>query len=205
MIIIGIDEVGRGCWAGPLVAAAVAIDESSEPILGLDDSKKLSRPRRETLDGVIRMRASYGLGWVWPDEIDRSGLTAAVTSAMTAALSQVLLSLRDVGDIDVVVDGSYNFLRHFIIPDTNANRLLIRTQIGADGSIPAVGAASIIAKVARDGYMIKQAHASFPEYGFDRHVGYGTAAHIRAIAGHGVTELHRKSYKPVQKFLSSAG
>jgi len=180
---MGIDEVGRGCWAGPVVAAAVVLDT---PISGLNDSKLLNEARRQQLDNSIRATAlAIGIGWVWPTQVDSDGLTAAVRSAMQQAYDQINVSHQE-----VIIDGSYNFLPH--IPRTKA-------VIKADSSYPAVSAASIVAKVARDTYM-KNIAAEFPLYGFDKHVGYGTKTHLEALNTYGPTIHHRMSYKPLQRF-----
>lgn len=186
MITMGVDEVGRGCWAGPLVAGAAVLDR---PILGLADSKQLSGRRRAELSTLILAQArAVGLGWVQPAEIDTIGLTAAVALAMQRALEGITIDYDE-----LIIDGNYNFF------PANAKA---RTIIKADASIPAVSAASIIAKVARDNYMRQMAKA-YPQYGFDHHVGYGTALHRRQLAEHGITHLHRRSYKPIQMLLSS--
>lgn len=184
MRIVGIDEVGRGCWAGPLVAAAVVLDK---PIPGLQDSKRLTKLRRKQLAKEIYLHAkSIGLGWVNARRIDVIGLSAANREAMENALFQI------VGSYDkIIIDGSYNFL---------SDNPLSETLIGADGKIPEVSAASIVAKVARDAYMVEMA-MQYPEYGFERHVGYGTDYHYEQIKRFGVCELHRLSYKPVQALL----
>jgi ribonuclease HII len=187
-MIVGIDEVGRGCWAGPLVAGAVVL---GEPIPGLKDSKKLSKAQRERLTKEIRDKAlAIGLGWVWPAEIDRIGLTAAVTKAMREALEQIQINYDD-----VIIDGHLNFL-----PDHPKTQAIIK----ADDTVPAVSAASIVAKVARDYYMAK-ASEKFPGYGFESHVGYGTAAHMTAIQKLGVCVQHRRSFKPIQKIVMAEG
>jgi ribonuclease HII len=185
MITVGIDEVGRGCWAGPLVAGAVIL---SRPIDGLKDSKKLSKNQREKLTAQIREEAvAIGLGWIWPHEIDRDGLTISVRRAMQLALNAIQVPYDE-----IIVDGNINYLAD--IPNS-------RALIKADDLIPAASAASIIAKVARDTYMATVANDKFPLYGFNNHVGYGTAAHIQALLEHGVTEIHRLSYKPIQKIM----
>lgn len=182
-MMIGIDEVGRGCWAGPLVAGAVVL---SAPMSGLDDSKKLRPMERRRLCELIYASGQVGLGWVSSAEVDNLGLTAAVALAMRRAL----LELGSTAET-IIVDGHYNYLAD--IPGTKA---IVR----ADGSIPAVSAASIVAKVARDQYMFDLA-ATYPEYGFDRHVGYGTMLHRRMLAKHGPTPIHRVSYKPVRELM----
>lgn len=188
MIIVGIDEVGRGCWAGPLVAAAVQLDPK-RPISGLNDSKKLSKARRQLLAQQIEQTAvAIGIGWAWPEDIDISGITSSVKSAMMQAIQQIDVNPASSYD-HIIIDGNYNYL-----PEYDRVTTLIR----ADGSIPAVSAASIIAKVARDTYMSEVAAKLYPAYGFERHVGYGTAQHIAMLQLHGATKLHRMSYKPLQ-------
>jgi ribonuclease HII len=181
---VGIDEVGRGCWAGPLVAGAVML---AAPIPGLRDSKKLSKTSRIILAQQIYDQAlAWGLGWVTPEEIDTHGLTWAVKTAMSRALADVA------GDYDeIIVDGNINYLAE----DQRAQAL-----IRADDLVPAVSAASIIAKVARDTYMY-ELDERYAGYGFARHVGYGTAEHQAALRRLGVSDIHRKSYKPVRALL----
>jgi ribonuclease HII len=185
MITVGIDEVGRGCWAGPLLAGAVIL---RNPIAGLKDSKKLSKSQREALANQINAEAlAVGLGWIWPAEIDRDGLTISVRRAMEMALRAI-----DIEYDEVIIDGNINYLLD--IPKT-------RALIKADDLVPAASAASIIAKVVRDEYMAKVAAEKYPQYGFENHVGYGTALHIQRLIKYGVTDIHRKSYKPVKKLV----
>jgi len=184
MITVGIDEVGRGCWAGPLVAGAVIL---KRPIEGLKDSKKLSKKRREILSGQIHAEAlAVGLGWVEPKEIDSVGLTRAVGLAMERAMAQITMHFEE-----MIIDGSHNFF-----PFEPRARALIK----ADDKVPAVSAASIVAKVARDKFM-SELDEQYAGYGFDKHVGYGTAAHIAAIRELGVSDIHRRSYKPIMAYL----
>lgn len=184
MITVGIDEVGRGCWAGPLVAGAVILDK---PINGLKDSKKLSKKQREQLSSEIKAQAKViGLGWVTPTEIDEIGLTKAVGLAMERALGQIKIDYDE-----IIIDGNINFF-----PENSKARAVIK----ADDSISAVSAASIVAKVARDDYMAKIAD-KYPNYGFESHVGYGTAMHIERLKLHGVSNLHRLSYKPIASLI----
>jgi ribonuclease HII len=183
-MIVGIDEVGRGCWAGPLVAGAVIL---SEPIVGLRDSKKLSRMQRTRLDAEIRVQAlAYGLGWVTPAEIDEVGLTVAVRLAMQRAVALITMPFDE-----IIIDGNLNFLQ-----DHPKSRCLIK----ADDTVPAVSAASILAKVARDNYMAEIANR-YPGYEFERHVGYGTLAHMTALKSLGVCELHRRSFAPIKALI----
>jgi len=184
MVSVGIDEVGRGCWAGPLVAGAVVL---KSPIVGLADSKLLSRGARERLAAEIYQQApATGVGWVTAAEIDHLGLTAAVRLAMQRALQQITGEYEQ-----IIIDGNFNFL---------AENPLAQAVVKADATIPAVSAASIIAKVARDNYMAAVA-ADYADYGFDQHVGYGTALHLERLKLHGVSDLHRRSFKPIQALL----
>ena len=190
-IVLGVDEVGRGCWAGPLVAGAVVLPGM---IPGLRDSKKLSASQRSKLaEQIYLLAAGWGLGWVTPAEVDRLGMTAAVRTAMVRAVAQVACEYDE-----IVIDGSYNFLDGCAPAGAE-----VRTLIGADNIVPAASAASIIAKVARDAYMHQMAK-EFPGYGFEKHVGYGTARHVQALQTLGPCELHRMSFKPL-KVLQSGG
>lgn len=178
--VIGIDEVGRGSWAGPLVAGAVMLQR---PIEGLADSKTLSKKVREKLSKRIYDEAlAIGLGWVSSEEIDLMGLTKAVRLAMQRALATITVPYKR-----IIIDGSFNFLVE--LENTEA-------MIGADAIEPVVSAASIVAKVARDRFMTEQ-NQLYPGYHFDQHVGYGTKAHRAALQANGPCVLHRKSYKPV--------
>ena len=188
-MILGIDEVGRGPWAGPLVVGAVVLPEGEE-FVGLTDSKKLTAKKRVALDILIREKAlGWGLGWVHAEELDEIGLSAALKLASIRAVESVKAPYHE-----IVIDGTINFLK-----ETNKGQY-VTTMPKADFLVPAVSAASIIAKVARDTYMEEQA-IKYPEYGFASHVGYGTAQHQKALELHGVTELHRKSFAPIAKLL----
>lgn len=186
-MILGIDEVGRGPWAGPLVIGAVVFGDGV--IEGLTDSKKLTKKRREELNIVIRRQASgFGLGWVSAAEIDEIGLSAALVLATKRAVEQINVPYHE-----IIIDGTINFLS-----DTSKAQY-VTTLKKADLLIPSVSAASIIAKVARDNYMTQQAEI-YPEYMFESHVGYGTAVHREAIDKFGVTPLHRLSFAPLAKY-----
>lgn len=189
-MILGIDEVGRGPWAGPLVVGAVVLPDNYT-IEGLTDSKKLSAKRRTELDAQIRTQAlGWGLGWVYPAELDEIGLSAALRLATIRAVEAVRVPYHE-----IIIDGTINFLL-----ETTKGKY-VTTLPKADLLIPAVSAASIIAKVARDAYMEEQA-VMYPEYGFESHVGYGTAKHQQALMSHGVTPIHRTSFAPIKKILS---
>lgn len=186
-MILGIDEVGRGPWAGPLVVGAVVLGGSA--IEGLTDSKKLTRHRREELDVIIREQAAgFGLGWVSPAELDELGMSAALVLATRRAVAEVKTPYNE-----IIIDGTINFLK-----DTGKGRY-VTTMAKADLLVPSVSAASIIAKVARDNYMYEQ-DLIYPDYGFKSHVGYGTAKHRQAIDEHGITPLHRLSFAPLAKY-----
>jgi len=191
-MILGIDEVGRGPWAGPLVMGAVVL--GGEPIEGLTDSKKLSKKRREELDVIIRQQAvGYGLGWVSATEIDELGLSEALALACRRAVEAV--DTLGVAYSEIVIDGTVNFLKGTPKGD------YVTTMKKADLLVPSVSAASIIAKVARDAYMTEQ-DVAYPGYKFAAHVGYGTAVHRAAIDKLGVTPLYRLSFAPLQKYQS---
>lgn len=186
-VIVGIDEVGRGSWAGPVVAAAVVLDK---PIKGLRDSKLLSFAQREILAGVIRQRAkAISFGWTAASQVDELGLSEAVRRAMLKALRQITCEYDE-----IIIDGNVNFLVDN--PKTTA-------VIKADIFIPSVSAASIIAKVARDNYMVESG-LKYPGYQFENHVGYGTLKHRVALQKLGICDLHRKSYAPIQLLINNA-
>jgi ribonuclease HII len=188
-MIVGIDEVGRGAWAGPLCVGAVALGGNS--VEGLTDSKKLTKKRREVLTYELkRSDARVGVGWVSAKVIDRIGLGVALKLAAQKALAQV-----DGSDVDqIIIDGTIE-----LVDDP---RVTLMKQ--ADLLVPSVSAASIIAKVARDTYMGVIAD-QFEGYGFAAHVGYGTAAHSAALAQHGPTLLHRLSFAPLKAVAMRQG
>ena len=188
MAILGIDEVGRGPWAGPLVVGAVILPEAEQDwYADLADSKKLSPKKRENLSELISASSATGLGWVSSSELDEFGLSKSLKLAAARAVKSVQ-SLR-VPFSQIVIDGKVNFLAGTPLEK------YVSTLVKADGLIRAVSAASIIAKVARDRYMVELA-AKYPEYGFETHVGYGTAAHRAALGKFGVTPEHRLSFEP---------
>lgn len=186
-MILGIDEVGRGPWAGPLVVGAVVLGGAE--ITGLTDSKKLTKNQRVRLDVEIRQKAlGIGLGWVTAKEIDEIGLSSALILATKRAVEQINVSYHE-----IIIDGTINFLA-----ETNKGKY-VTTMKKADLLVPSVSAASIVAKVARDNYMYQQDEI-YTGYGFKKHVGYGTADHIAAINKLGVTPLHRLSFAPLAKY-----
>ena len=170
--LCGIDEAGRGPIAGPLTIAGVVL---REPILGLDDSKKLSRKRRESLYDTITASARWHIVRIDAVRIDADGISAC----LAAGLREIMAAL---GECDYLFDGNSTF-----------GVAELRTMVRADAAVPEVAAASILAKVARDREMEEMA-AKFPQYGFDTHMGYGTRAHIEAIRRHGYCAIHRRSF-----------
>lgn len=184
-MICGVDEAGRGPLAGPVVAAAVILDPA-RPIAGLADSKKLSAARREKL--VVEIRAN-ALAWCVAEasveEIDSINILQATLLAMRRAVAG--LSVRPA---EVLIDGN-----RCPVLDVPA-----RAIIGGDATVAEISAASILAKTSRDAGLV-ELHARYPQYGFDRHKGYGTAEHLAALRAHGPTPAHRRSFAPVREQL----
>ena len=196
-MILGIDEVGRGPWAGPLVVGAVVL--SGAEIEGLNDSKKLTKKRREDLDEVIRKQAAaWALGWVSAGELDDVGMSRALRLATRRAVKQIQSHCKEknLKFNEIIIDGTVNFLA-----DT-ALEQYVTVMAKADGLIPSVSAASIIAKVARDQFMAEQ-DVIYPGYGFASNAGYGVAKHREAIERLGVTPLHRLSFAPLAKYAEA--
>ena len=182
-LIAGVDEAGRGPLAGPVVAAAVVL--GARPIVGLGDSKKLSAKRRAALEAEIKAECRWALGIVEADEIDRINIFAATMLAMTRAVAAL-----GVDPHEVLIDGNQTPARWAV-----DWRWPARAIVGGDASEPAISAASIIAKEARDALM-REACARWPAYGFSRHKGYGTAEHLAALNRHGPSPIHRMSFAP---------
>ncbi len=193
-MILGIDEVGRGPWAGPLVVGAVILGGTE--IDGLNDSKKLTKKRREALDAEIREKAAvWALGWVSAGELDDIGMSQALRLATRRAVEMVQekCQANGVKFEEIIIDGTVNFLS-----GTGLEPYVI-TMAKADGLVPSVSAASIIAKVARDNYMREQDEV-YPGYGFAGNSGYGVAKHRAAIEKLGVCPEHRLSFAPLAKY-----
>ncbi len=184
--IAGCDEVGRGPLAGPVVAAAVILDPNVL-IIGLDDSKKLSEKKRIALDIEIRSKAlSYEIVYIYPKEIDEINIYQASKKAMIEAINKL------------------NPLPTFVLSDAMPMSELgipFESIIKGDSKSASIAAASIIAKVDRDNYMIKMSK-QYPLYGFEKHKGYPTKQHIEALNKYGVLDIHRKTYKPVSDKLN---
>ena len=177
-IIAGTDEVGRGCLAGPVVAAAVILKKKIE---NLDDSKKLTSKKRNTLSKIVLESSYYGFGVVTNDEIDQIN----ILNASLLAMKRAILNLP-IKPTLVLVDGIYK-------PDLD---IPMKTIIGGDSLEDAISAASIIAKVYRDNLMIEY-NKIYPDYSFEKNKGYGTKEHSFAIQKKGICKIHRKSYKGV--------
>ena len=179
--VAGVDEVGRGPLAGPVVAAAVVLDPE-QPIEGLRDSKELSATEREELDERIRKRAfAWALGRADVAEIDRINILRASLVAMRRAVVALGANVRL-----AYVDGN-------IAPALPCPAVAV---VGGDATVPSISAASIVAKVARDAEM-RAAAEDYPDYGFERHKGYATPTHLAALQRFGPTPLHRRSFAPV--------
>lgn len=187
-LVAGVDEVGRGPLAGDVVAAAVILSEQVPA--GITDSKKLSDTRRNALAVDIRASAvAWALGRASVEEIDRLNILQASLLAMQRAVNALPVS----PDL-VLVDGNR-------LPDWHYESQAV---VGGDALIPAIGAASILAKVARDTELI-ELDAVYPGYGLAKHKGYPTKAHLTALRELGVTPIHRRSFGPVARLLESHG
>jgi ribonuclease HII len=185
-LVAGVDEAGRGPLAGPVVAAAVILDDRF-PIKGLADSKQLTALRRERLYDEIRAKAlCCSVAQASVEEIDQLNILQATMLAMRRAV----LGLR-LKPTKVLVDGNR-------LP---ALDVLAEAIVSGDALVPSISAASILAKVTRD-RMLCELHQQHPEYGFDRHKGYGTADHLRALHAHGALPAHRRSFAPVARALA---
>jgi ribonuclease HII len=182
-LVAGVDEAGRGPLAGPVVAAAVILDEL-RPIQGLADSKVLTARRRQVLYEQIMARSlCCSVGQASVQEIDALNILQATLLAMRRAVDGLRLM-----PVKVLVDGNQ-------LPTLP---VLAQAIVGGDAKVAAISAASIVAKVTRDRWC-EQYHELFPQYGFDRHKGYGTAEHLAALSRHGASPEHRRSFAPVAR------
>lgn len=182
--VCGVDEAGRGPLAGPVCAAAVVLPQGVE-IEGLNDSKKLSEKKREALyDRVIESAVSYGIAFASVEEIEQTDILSAALLAMNRAISQLAPP-----PALALIDG--NTTRSIALP--------AKSVIGGDGKCASIAAASILAKVTRDRLMREMAE-QYPQYGFEKHKGYGTKAHYAAIAEYGPCPIHRMSF--LRKFYA---
>ncbi len=184
-LMAGVDEAGRGPLMGPVVAAAVILDELN-PIKGLADSKKLTPLKREKLYDEIRAKAlCFSIALATVEEIDRLNILQATLLAMQRAVEGLRLKPHK-----VLVDGNR-------LP---VLRMLSEAIVKGDALVPAISAASILAKVHRDRWCA-EVDLQYPQYGFARHKGYGTATHLAALREHGACPLHRRSFAPVAEVL----
>ncbi len=181
--MVGIDEVGRGCLAGPLLV--VAARQTAELPADVNDSKVLTREVREAMFEDLIAACQFGEGWVSSSEIDRRGLTGAMRLGVKRALRQLGADRQE----EIIMDGPFNYL--------SRSFKKVQCLIDADALVPLVSAASIYAKVRRDRFMIALAQRH-PKYGFDSHVGYATPAHYAALDKHGpLLRIHRRSFRPI--------
>jgi ribonuclease HII len=189
-LIVGIDEAGRGPWTGSVFAAAVVLDPT-QPILGLNDSKKLSAAKREVLALEIQAKAlAWGVASASSQEVDAVNILQATFFAMRRALACLPQTLRQ--SCHAWVDGNRD-------PQLG---MLTTTIVKGDATVPAISAASILAKVARDAESHTM-HLAHPHFGFDRHKGYGTALHRDSLARYGPLPSHRRSFAPVAQWYAA--
>ena len=185
-LVAGVDEVGRGPLCGPVVTAAVILDPAA-PIRGLNDSKKLSQARREALfDEICDKALAWCIARAEVAEIDQLNILQATLLAMQRAVAALQVTPER-----ALIDG--NRCPSLAMP--------AEAVVQGDAKVAAIAAASILAKTVRDEGMLGL-HAQYPHYGFDRHMGYPTAAHCAALAAHGVSPVHRRSFAPVARQLS---
>ena len=193
-LIAGVDEVGRGSLAGPVMAAAIILDRSKcwgDQLDQVDDSKRLSKKKRETISAWIYKVSNVGIGVVDREEIDQLNILWASLLAMERAIDDVQKNLDRPLDA-VLIDGNR-------LPTLNCRGYAI---VQGDKKSFSIAAASIIAKIARDKFMFKMAK-THPRYGWEKNMGYGTRYHMEALKKYGVTDQHRRSFRPVAETLES--
>jgi ribonuclease HII len=184
-VVCGLDEAGRGPWAGPVVACALVL--KNEPrIKGLKDSKQLSKEKRELAYKRLQKCSYFGVGIATHKEIDELGLIKAANHAFVRAITNLQKKHPEIKPDILLIDGRDKF----IFPIKH------KSIIKGDEKIKIIACASIIAKVERDKIMCEYA-GLYPDYGFEKHKGYGTSQHQQAISRHGICDIHRKSYKPI--------
>jgi ribonuclease HII len=186
--IVGIDEVGRGPIAGPLLVCAVLLPQGYDmrKLLGVNDSKQLSKEEREDWYAFAQYEKEqsgleWGFGWITSQEIDTKGMSAALRLAVEKSLGELG---RHVMEAKIYLDGSLYAPAEYVQQET---------IVGGDAKVPAISLASVIAKVTRDREMTEFGE-KYPSYGFERHMGYGTRAHFEAIRAYGMTDIHRRSF-----------
>ena len=180
----GCDEAGRGCLSGPVVAAAVVLDAETARALALDDSKKLSEKKRDKLRELIEEKAlAWAVSFVSNEKIDEINILQASLLAMKRSVENLNVKPKK-----ILVDGAYTF----------PCSIDIQSIVGGDNLVPSISAASIIAKVHRDNLM-REYSKEFPNYGFHKHNGYPTKFHKEMIKRHGITRIHRQTFKGVNQ------
>lgn len=200
-LVAGVDEVGRGAWAGPLSVGVAVLCEAPRRIpRGLRDSKQLSEDMRESIfDAVAAWCTAWAVGHAWPDECDRLGMTAALRLATGRAFGQLPAEVKPDA---VVLDGNFDYVSPSATPTLFGPEAEgagvavdgpVRTVIGADARCASVAAASVLAKVTRDRIMRATAHC-YPPFDFERNKGYPSPAHKRALFGYGLSAVHRRSW-----------
>ncbi len=192
--IAGLDEVGRGSWAGPLVAAAIIFDPQKKYITQLwkkiNSSKRITARQRNLLSSmIIKQAMSYGIGIISEKEIDQIGLGPANQLVMIRAIQHL-----SVQPDYLLIDGQIKLAQI---------NLAKQSIIKGDEKILSIAAASIVAKVWRDHWMVTVAHQHYPQYLFDHHKGYGTKKHLELIKQYGVCPLHRRSFKPIRQLVNN--
>jgi len=191
-LIMGVDEAGRGALAGPVVCAAVILNYA-EWIDGLNDSKLLNARRRETLySAIIANSMAHKMIGISADFIDEHNILQATLEGMRQAIDGIDVNLGF-----CLIDGNQLPFKHH---QSCHKKLVQHTVVDGDALHACIAAASILAKVTRDRMMI-ELHNTYPQYGFDRHKGYGTASHLKAILEHGPCPEHRKSFAPIRDYL----
>lgn len=189
--VVGVDEAGKGPWAGPVIAGAVVIHSPEQVIPQVRDSKTMTKIQREkAFEKIIKKSSGFGIGVVSEKEIDAIGIQKAVKKSMMMAIKDLKLKFKI--DISyILVDGSKTMpLRKNDVQRIKKGGLYHYS----------ISAASVLAKVTRDKIMKKQA-SLYPMYGFEKHVGYGTKNHINALIAHGISPIHRKSFMPIKNML----
>lgn len=189
-VIAGVDEAGRGPWAGPIVAAAVILDKKKLEILSeVDDSKKISEKKRESLyEKIINASICFAISEVSHKVIDKENILTATIKAMQNCIEK-LVNKPEI----LLIDGNMKFM---------VENIKVEHIVDGDAKSLSIAAASILAKVHRDRIM-RNYHELYPQYGFNKHKGYGTSEHIKALIRYGPCEIHRKSYKPVEKIIKN--
>lgn len=205
MLMIGVDEAGRGPLVGNVVAAAVHLgDFPLEHLPALVDSKKLTESKREALFKLISEFSEFAIGEASVQEIERLNIHFATLLAMKRAINGLLESMSDTQTqqaINIIIDGKYTPNKEDIL--AYFHNINMRAVIKADGSFSCVSAASIVAKVSRDRQM-QALHKQYPQYGFLKHKGYPTKQHKAAIKRHGILKQHRKTYHGIKEFIHIA-